>query len=120
MKIFLLMALLGAGLARPAGTIHSHLFIVSGKQFLLGGNQRGAFTVRGKNVGRVTVEIQEQPRTGPAVYRGTLAPGEQAQVAFADSSTAVLINRGGWRAVLDLDVTGDTGNLRMTYTPTGR
>ena len=118
MKLLLLTALLS--LTRPTGTIHSHLFIEAGKQFILGGNQRGAFTVKGQNVGPVTVEIREQPRSGLVVRRGVLAPGEKGRVAFAEGSTAVLVNQGSRKAVLDLDVTGDTGSLRMTYEPAGQ
>ncbi|MDO7877111.1 hypothetical protein Q5H93_20365 [Hymenobacter sp. ASUV-10] len=120
MKNLLLAALASLSLAAAPATLHSHLLIDAGKQFLLGGGQPGAFTVQGRNVGPVPVAVREEPRTGPAIGRGTLAPGATARLKFAAGSTARLINLGTKQAVLELDVTGDTGQLRMTYEPAQR
>lgn len=99
-----------------AGTIHSNLFIEPGKQFILGGDQRGAFKVAAKNVGSVPVEIRERPRGGGIFGKATLAPGESGVLKFAAGSRAVLLNPSATKANLDLTITGDT-KLGMTYEP---
>ncbi len=105
--------------AMPAGPIHSDLFIEPGKQFILGGSQRGAFKVVAKNVGPVPVEIRERPRGGGIFGKATLAPGQKAVLDFAAGSTAVLLNPSSVKANLDLTITGDT-KLGMTYEPVGQ
>lgn len=99
-----------------AGTIHSNLFIEPGKQFILGGDQRGAFKVVAKNVGTVPVEIRERPLGGGTFGKATLAPGRSGVLKFAAGSTAVLLNPSGTKVNLDLTITGDT-KLGMTYEP---
>ena len=54
---FLILVILLLPLLTIAGTIHSNLFIEPDKQFILGGDQRGAFKVAAKNVGTVPVAI---------------------------------------------------------------
>ena len=99
-----------------AGTIHSNLFIEPGKQFILGGDQRGAFKVAAKNMGTVPVEIRERPLGGGTFGKATLAPGQSGVLKFAVGSTAVLLNPSGTKANFDLIITGDT-KLGMTYEP---
>ena len=99
-----------------AGTIHSNLFIEPGKQFILGGDQRGAFKVAAKNVGSVPVEIRERPKGGGIFGKVTLAPGQSGVLKFAAGSTAVLLNPSVTKANLVLTITGDT-KLGMTYEP---
>ena len=98
----------------PKSTIHSHLLIQPGKQFLLGGGQAGGFRVTGRNVGPVAVEVLERPRRGPAVARGRLLPGQRVALSFADSSAAVISNASTRQAVLDLTIT-TSSHLSMTY-----
>ena len=102
-----------------AGTIHSNLFIEPGKQFILGGDQRGAFKVAGKNIGTVPVEIRERPQGGGEFGKVTLAPGQSGVLKFAAGSTAVLLNPSAVQANLDLTITGDTKRLGMTHEPVG-
>lgn len=99
-----------------AGTIHSNLFIEPGKQFILGGNQMGAFKVAAKNVGPVPVEIRERPKGGGIFGKVTLQSGQSGVLKFAAGSTAVLLNPSTAKANLDLTITGDT-KLGMTYEP---
>ena len=113
---FWVLATLLLPLLALAGTIHSNLFIEPGKQFILGGDQRGAFKVAGKNIGTVPVEIRERPKGGGAVGKVTLAPGQSGVLKFAAGSTAVLLNPSAVQANLDLTITGDT-KLGMTYEP---
>ena len=110
------MVILLLPLLTIAGTIHSNLFIELGKQFILGGDQRGAFKVAAKNVGTVPVEIRERPLGGGTFGKATLAPGQSGVLKFAAGSTAVLLNPSGTKANLDLIITGDT-KLCMTYEP---
>ncbi|MBD2766713.1 hypothetical protein IC235_02265 [Hymenobacter sp. BT664] len=100
-----------------SGHLHSDLSIEPGKQFLLGGGQRGAFKVVAKNKGKVAVEIKERPRAGGIFGKATLQPGQRGVIRFAAGSTAVLLNSSSTLANLDLTVTGDTGALRMNYEP---
>ena len=113
---FLIMVILLLPLLTIAGTIHSNLFIEPGKQFILGGDQRGAFKVAAKNVGSVPVEIRERPKGGGIFGKVTLAPGQSGVLKFAAGSTAVLLNPSAIKANLDLTITGDT-KLGMTYEP---
>ena len=113
---FLVMVILLLPLLIIAGTIHSNLFIEPGKQFILGGDQHGAFKVAAKNVGSVPVEIRERPLGGGTFGKATLAPGQSGVLKFAAGSTAVLLNPSGTKANLDLIITGDT-KLVMTYEP---
>ena len=113
---FWVLAILLLPLLALAGTIHSNLFIEPGKQFILGGDQRGAFKVAGKNIGTVPVEIRERPKGGGTFGKVTLAPGQSGVLKFAAGSTAVLLNPSAVQANLDLTITGDT-KLGMTYEP---
>jgi uncharacterized membrane protein YphA (DoxX/SURF4 family) len=100
-----------------ASHLHSDLTIAPGKQFVLGGGQRGAFKVLAKNKGTVPVEIKEKPRGGGIFGKATLKPGQQGVLRFAAGSGAVLLNPSAVPARLDLKVTGDTGALRMDSEP---
>ena len=113
---FWVLAILLLPLLALAGTIHSNLSIEPGKQFILGGDQRGAFKVAGKNIGTVPVEIRERPKGGGTFGKVTLAPGQSGVLKFAAGSTAVLLNPSAVQANLDLTITGDT-KLGMTYEP---
>jgi len=100
-----------------AGTAQSNVYIRSGKQFLLGGGQHGAFEVTAKNVGFVAVEIKERPLRGDVIAKATLAPGQQGVLRFAAGSTGVFLNPHRFRAHLRVTLTGDTKQLRMDYEP---
>ena len=113
---FWVLAILLLPLLALAGTIHSNLSIEPGKQFILGGDQRGAFKVAGKNIGTVPVEIRERPKGGGTFGKVTLAPGQSGVLKFAAGSTAVRLNPSAVQANLDLTITGDT-KLGMTYEP---
>ena len=113
---FWVMTMLLLPLLALAGTIHSNLFIEPGKQFILGGDQPGAFKVSAKNVGPVPVEIRERPKGGGTFGKATLASGQSGVLKFAAGSTAVLLNPSREKANLDLTITGDT-KLGMTYEP---
>ena len=113
---FIILAILLLPLLAVAGTIRSNLLIEPGKQFILGGNQKGAFRVSAKNVGTVPVEIRERPQGGGTFGKATLAPGQSGVLKFAAGSTAVLLNPSGTKANLTLTITGDT-KLGMTYEP---
>ena len=113
---FWVLVMLLLPLLALAGTIHSNLFIEPGKQFILGGDQLGAFKVAAKNVGPVPVEIRERPQGGGTFGKATLQPGQSGVLKFAAGSTAVLLNPSATKANLDLTITGDT-KLGMTYEP---
>ena len=100
--------------------LRSDLTIEPGKQFALGGGQRGFFKVVAKNKGTVPVEIRERLIGGSLVNKATLRPGQSGVLRFAAGSAAVLLNSSAANARLDLTVTGDYGNLRMTTEPLPR
>ncbi|WP_375433633.1 hypothetical protein [uncultured Hymenobacter sp.] len=95
------------------GNVHSNLFIEPGKQFVLGGEQRRAFKIAARNVGKVPVELKERPANGALVGKATLKPGQQATLRFAAGSAAVLVNTTSTKANLDVYITGESG-LRMS------
>lgn len=95
--------------------LHSDLTVRAGKQFELGGNQQGAFTVQVKNVGDVPVIISERQTDGQQPIRGTFQPGDAQTVRFSKGSAAIVDNQSPKSARLDLIVTGDK-NLTMKET----
>ena len=118
---FWVLVMLLLPLLALAGTIHSNLFIEPGKQFILGGDQLGAFKVAAfkvaaKNAGPVPVEIRERPKGGGTFGKATLQLGQSGVLKFAAGSTAVLLNPSVTKANLDLTITGDT-KLGMTDEP---
>ena len=93
---------------------HSFTYIDSGKLFVLGGGQPGAFTVSGKNVGPVPVTVKERLPDGTVQERGTLNQGQQTQLDFPNGSAALLLNSSTKLAVLSLDISSVRG-LGMRY-----
>ncbi|UOQ67833.1 hypothetical protein [Hymenobacter volaticus] len=91
------------------GNVHSDLFIEPGKQFVLGGNQRGAIKVAARNVGKAAVDVKERTAAGPLFSKATLKPGQRATLQFAAGSAAVLVNATDTKANLDLRITGEAG-----------
>jgi hypothetical protein len=88
-------------------TLKSDLTIQPSKQFILGGNQHGAFTVNLRNVGNVFVTVTERKESGDPESLGQFAPGEQKILRFS-RRTAVLINNAASQpARLFLVVSGD-------------
>jgi hypothetical protein len=111
---FLLLCLL-VGIA-SCNALKSALTVQPGKQFELGGNQKGAFTVMVKNVGEVPVTISERQANGPSVVRGIFKPGDRQTVRFSAGSAALVDNATARPARLDLVVTGDK-DLSMKEIP---
>lgn len=103
-------------LLAATGPINSHLLIEAGKQFVLGGGQRGTFRVKGTNSGPVAVRVVERFAAGDTLSRGILRPGAKADLAFTTGSAALIVNTSNTQqAELDLRVSGDTRALGMTY-----
>ena len=75
MRTFLLITLLAVAI--PAD-ITSQTVIDAGKQFVLGGSQRGAFRVAAHSVGPVPVSVVERAPNGTLTERGRLEPGGRA------------------------------------------
>lgn len=109
----------GLILAAPAlgGTIKSNLAIEAGQTFELGGGQEGGFTVTGRNIGAVAVEVlgRAEGAATPEV-RGTVAPGGEVNARFAAGEMALLRNTSeASEARLKLRISGDTAALGMSY-----
>jgi hypothetical protein len=102
-------------LAFAFGPIHSTLLIEPQQQFVLGGEQRGAFTVSGKNIGSVTVWVVERFASGDTLTRGIARPGAKVSLAFEKGSAAVIVNANPVKAQLKLVITGATTALGMRY-----
>lgn len=108
--LLLLLALFGCA------DITSQTIIDPGKQFVLGGQQRGAFRVAAHNVGPVPVNVAERRPDGTLAERGRLEPGGRATLAFAAGSAALVRNLGERQAKLDFKLSGDVSfGMGMTY-----
>ena len=105
----------GSALLAVCGPITSQTFIEAGKQFVLGGGQRGAFQVAAHNVGPVPVSVAERRPDGAILERGRLEPGQRAELAFEAGSAALVRNLGKQQAQLDFRITGRTSGLGMGY-----
>jgi hypothetical protein len=92
--------------------LESGLTVQPGKQFELGGNQNGSFTVKTKNIGDVAVLITERQATGQTIALGKFVPGQQQTIRFAAGSSVLIDNSSTSAAQLKLIVTGDK-NLSM-------
>jgi hypothetical protein len=96
-------------------TLRSNTYIEPGKAFLLGGNQTGSFSVKGRNAGRAAVIVYSE-LAGRRDSVTTLAPGATIDAEFPSRALAVFRNTstsGG--AELTLTVTGATSGLGMRY-----
>jgi len=98
------------------GDIHSVTTIKVGQQFVLGGQQRGAFRVKARNSGPVPVSVAERRADGALTERGRLEPGQRAELAFAAGSAALVRNLGERDAELTVDISGDASfKMGMGY-----
>ncbi len=108
--------LLSAVSLAVGGDIISQTFIEAGQQFVLGGQQRGAFRVAAHNTGPVPVSVAERQADGTVQERGRLEPGQRVALAFGAGSAALVRNLGGRRAVLEFRITGSASSgLGMRY-----
>jgi hypothetical protein len=114
--LFLPVLLAGTALRVVCGGITSQTVIEGGKQFVLGGGQRGAFRVAAHNVGPVPVSVAERLAGGAVQERGRLEPGQRLTLAFGAGSAALVRNLGERPAVLDFRITGNiSSGLGMGY-----
>ena len=98
------------------GDIHSVTTIKVGQQFVLGGQQHGAFRVKARNSGPVPVSVAERRADGTLTELGRLEPGQRAELAFAAGSTALVRNLGAHDAELTVVISGDASfKMGMGY-----
>ena len=109
MRTFLLTSLLALF---GFGGITSQTVIDAGKQFVLGGSQRGSFRVAAHNVGPVPVSVAERSPDGTLTERGQLAPGGRATLDFGRGAAALVRNLGERQAKLNFKISGDV-SFRM-------
>lgn len=111
-------ALVAAALClQGCGTINSTLSLAPGKQFVLGGGQRGAFKVEAENVGDTPVDISIRRDDEAASALGRLEPGRTDTIRFPAGTAAVVASASETQpASLRVRVTGDT-DLGMRYEP---
>ena len=112
MKNHLLLVLLGLAISLPLASCNRNILnslttISPGKQFELGGNQRGAFKAHLENVGTVPVTISERLTDGKSINRGLFQPGDRQTVQFAAGSAVLVDNASPQSAQLRLVITGD-------------
>lgn len=97
------------------GDINSRLYIQPQNSFVLGGGQKGPFTVEAENVGPVEVTIASRASDGVATALGVIAPGKSDTVKFPQGAAAVFGNPSmSQEARVEVRVTGDT-DLGMRY-----
>ena len=115
--MFAALCLFGAGgVALPSQGITSVTTIEVGKQFVLGGQQRGAFRVSARNTGPVPVSVAERRPNGTVQERGRLEPGGRAELAFGAGSAALVRNLGARPAELSVKIKGDASySMGMGY-----
>ena len=114
--LLLLSLLLPLGTVLALGDIHSHTSIKVGQQFVLGGQQRGAFQVKARNSGPVPVSVAERRADSTLTERGRLEPGQRAELAFAAGSAALVRNLGDRQAEIDVVISGNASfGMGMTY-----
>jgi hypothetical protein len=118
-------ALIGLGVIGTVGAaftassslaaINSNLYIEARKTFVLGGEQDGAFRVRGQNKGEVTVEVFAS-ESGENTLVATAKPGDRFEAYFESGEGALLRNTSATaQAYVKVRVTGSTSNLGMSY-----
>ncbi len=116
MRTLVVTALLsGLGLLAVCGPIESVTYIEAGKQFVLGGGQRGGFRVAAHNVGPVPVSLAERLADGAVQERGRLEPSQQAELACQDGSAVLVRNLGQRQARMHFQITGSASGLGMRY-----
>ena len=118
MRYFLLTLtlLLSVSAVLALGDIHSVTTIKVGQQFVLGGQQRGAFRVKARNSGPVPVSVAERRTDGTLTERGRLEPGQRATLAFEAGSAALVRNLGERQAEIDVVISGDASfKMGMGY-----
>ena len=121
-KYFVLLALLPLLAFRGGGdALVSTLSIPAGQQFQLGGGQLLGFKVVGKNVGPVAIQARELTSKGAVLERGTLAPGQKAELSFGAGSRALLLNNSTQEGTVKVVVTSfNPSNLSMGYDQAGK
>ena len=118
MRYFLLplALLLSLSAVLALGGIHSHTSIKAGQQFVLGGQQRGAFRVAARNSGPVPISVAERRPDGTLTELGRLEPGQRAELTFAAGSAALVRNLGERQAGIDVVISGAASyKMGMTY-----
>ena len=113
MRAFTVSVLLPLLALLTACNITSHLNIEAGKQFVLGGQQRGAFRVEAHNTGPVPVSVGERLTDGTVRELGRLEPRQSTRLAFAAGSAALVRNLGERGAELDVLITGIDASYKM-------
>ena len=112
-NVTLLILLLVTLVDCSRSALHSDLTVQPGKQFVLGGNQKGAFNVQASNKGQVSVTLSERRADGKIISLGEFVPGNKQTIRFGAGSAVLVDNRSDKSARLDLTVTGDKENLTM-------
>ena len=98
------------------GPIRSRTLIAPGQQFVLGGQQQGAFSVRLRNSGPVPFSVAERRVDGMIRECGQLAPRQAATLSFRSGSAALVRNSSSVQAEFDANITGHyTKRLNMGY-----
>jgi len=119
MRTLFLPLFLAIGLYAAEATIvkvRSHVFIGVGQQFVLGGDQRGAFRISAFNSGLVPVSLGERRTDGSVRECGRLEPGKSARLNFAAGAAVLMRNLGPKPAELKVEIKGATTDV-MKYEP---
>ena len=111
----ILIGLVALALPIPAFAGHSNLTVPPSDTFLLGGDQKAAMVVSGKNVG--TTEVAIRARTGTTDTEiARVAPGATFEHSFAAGEVALIGNLSAKTAArLSVDFTGSPDSLSMRY-----
>jgi hypothetical protein len=104
-----------AGACASFAALRSETFIEGGQAFKLGGGQRGAFSVVGRNSGSQPVIVYVE-QGGRRASLTTLAPGAPIDAQFPPGAMAIFRNTSSTAgARVAIKVTGDISSLGMRY-----
>lgn len=108
-------AILAVILAIANLAAHAQTQIEGGKTFLLGGEQKKALLVEGRNIGKVAVEVSAK-KDGKNKVLQVVQPGYILSQTFGAGEIARFRNTSKTeRAVIQFEITKDVGVLSMRY-----
>jgi hypothetical protein len=109
-----IMAMMGIVVAMASCSLTSNTTIEPKKQFVLGNNEHGSFTVKMKNVSNQVLNFYQAPLGGGKHSGSTIKPGMSVTVNVQANTAFIIDNPSAKTVSVALKLTGDTG-LSMGY-----
>jgi hypothetical protein len=121
-KFFVVAAILGVGCTGSAVWVVAAPFvnaytssttIAAGRTFEVGEGKHAAFTVDVSNTCKASIRVSSQSLKGKETELVVLASGKSKKLAFGKDTKALFANQSKMTCVINLNLTGDVGNLSM-------